>query len=350
MARHVLERRLPGQVLLAVSSLCQDMDSGHQHPSSTTITLMLESIHRLKEQLEKPDGVGDDTILAMTNLWVYEAVLAMGRVDMPGQKPLHNPGSSQQSIQTHIDGLQRSIKHLGGLSQLSPEAMWSVAWCVGNLPGYSPIDTPVVNGSTPSMEPRSIGSYCSVTRLLDFLAKIQRLASSPYFQPSMLHEKSFVTMKQTLLRLVQMDTDPKTPLRRLMRSTALVSILLLIFDILLGGSDKGVQGPKERRVQMMQAQDRLREHNIDQEGSPQKAWQVLMTQAETPNLQLHPRAWSVVEMVNVIKHLSMSTMGSLSQLLLEWLLPETCEHAEGFRYERILLKIHYELDGLGSLP
>ncbi|KAK5233075.1 hypothetical protein LTR47_005939 [Exophiala xenobiotica] len=350
MARHVLERRLPGQVLLAVSSLCQDMDSGHQHPSSTTITLMLESIHRLKEQLEKPDGVGDDTILAMTNLWVYEAVLAMGRVDMPGQKPTHNPGASQQSIQTHVDGLQRSIKHVGGLSRLSPEAMWSVAWCVGNLPGYSPIDTPVVNGSNPSMEPRSIGSYCSVTRLLDFLAKIQRLASSPYFQPSMLHEKSFVTTKQTLLRLVQMDTDPKTPLRRLMRSTALVSILLLIFDILLGGSDKGVQGPKERRVQMMQAQDRLREHNIDQEGSPQQAWQVLMTQAETPNLQLHPRSWSVVGMVNVIKHLSMSTMGSLSQLLLEWLLPETCEHAEGFRYERILLKIHYELDGLGSLP
>ena len=135
----------------------------------------------------------------------------------------------------------------------------------------------------------------------------------------------------------------------MMRSTALLSILFLVFDILLGGSDKGVQGPKERRKQMMRAQSRLREHNIDQEGSPQRAWQVLMTQAETPNLQLHPRAWSVVEMVNVLKHLSVSTMDSLSQLLLEWVLPETYEHVEEYRYERILLKIHCELDRLARL-
>lgn len=128
MDRHALERRLPGQVLLAVSSLCQDLESGHQNPSSPTITLMLESIQRLKQQLHKPDGVGDDTILAMANLWVYEAVLAMDRVDMPGQKSIHNSRSSQHSIQTHVDGLQRSIKHIGGLSRLSPEATWSVAW------------------------------------------------------------------------------------------------------------------------------------------------------------------------------------------------------------------------------
>ncbi len=128
MDRHSLERQLPGQVLLAVSSLCQDLESGHQNPSSPTITLMLESIQRLKQQLHKPDGVGDDTILAMANLWVYEAVLAMDRVDMPGQKSIHNSRSSQHSIQTHVDGLQRSIKHIGGLSRLSPEATWSVAW------------------------------------------------------------------------------------------------------------------------------------------------------------------------------------------------------------------------------
>jgi len=128
MDRHSLERQLPGQVLLAVSSLCQDLESGHQNPSPPTITLMLESIQRLKEKLHKPDGVGDDTIIAMTNLWVYEAVLAMDHVDMPGQKPINNSGSSRKSIQTHVDGLQRSIKHIGGLSRLSSETMWSVAW------------------------------------------------------------------------------------------------------------------------------------------------------------------------------------------------------------------------------
>lgn len=99
----------------------------------------------------------------------------------------------------------------------------------------------------------------------------------------------------------------------------------------------------------MKVQKRFVDHDIAQEGSLEKAWQILMTQQETPRLLLHSRTWSIVEMVNVIKHLSFDTVDALSQLLTGYLLPETCEQAEAFRYEKIMLQIHFELDGLAGL-
>lgn len=129
MARHILERKSPSQVLLAISSLCRDHDAGHQQPTSETIALMLRGILLLKEQLQKSDGINGDSILTMTNLWTYEAVLGFDIVDnMTTQSTRANTAASLQSIQTHIDGLRRSITHMGGLNHLPPEAMWSVAW------------------------------------------------------------------------------------------------------------------------------------------------------------------------------------------------------------------------------
>ncbi|KAJ9633989.1 hypothetical protein H2204_006536 [Knufia peltigerae] len=129
MARHILKRKSPSQVLLAISSLCRDHDAGHQQPTSETIALMLRGILLLKEQLQKSDGINGDSILTMTNLWTYEAVLGFDIVDnMTTQSTRANSAASLQSIQTHIDGLRRSITHMGGLNHLPPEAMWSVAW------------------------------------------------------------------------------------------------------------------------------------------------------------------------------------------------------------------------------
>lgn len=153
----------------------------------------------------------------------------------------------------------------------------------------------------------------------------------------------------TLLRLTEASRDETTPLRRSLSSTSLVSIFLFIFDIVLGGDDAVLQESRVRRDELMQAQARLMNHNLDKEGSPEKAWQVLMCQAETPHLRLHSRTWPVVETMNVIKQLKGSTIDEISRLLLGWLLPETCERLEKLRYERVVLQIRLELDGLANL-
>lgn len=99
----------------------------------------------------------------------------------------------------------------------------------------------------------------------------------------------------------------------------------------------------------MSAQTRLVERGIDQEGSFEKAWQVLMTRQESPKLELHSRTWAIAETVNVCKQLHVDVVDSLSRLLLAYFLPATGEPIEAFPYEKVLLQIHVELDGLGDL-
>ncbi len=131
MARHLMKRRLPAYFLLALCSLHRDLESGHRTPTSDTLGFLLEGIQSLKEQLESPDGVSDDIILAVCCLWKYEAALTMGLVEesAPTATEAQTLAKSFTSnIQTHIDGLQRSIKCLGGLPNLSSETLWLVAW------------------------------------------------------------------------------------------------------------------------------------------------------------------------------------------------------------------------------
>ncbi|KIW09983.1 hypothetical protein PV08_11759 [Exophiala spinifera] len=350
VARHMLLRKLPCQVLLAISSLYRDLDAGRQDPTSETIAFMLGGIQLLKEQLQTPDTIDGDSILTMTGLWMYEAVLRFEIVDWVSTRPTTtNTESSLQSIQAHLDGLRRSIAHIGGLKYLPPEAMWSVAWCVASLPGYWTLDAKMTEDQSISRARLTPGSQCSLTRLVDFLTRIERLASSTDFQPNILQETSFSLMRRSLLRLVQMPTNQRTVLKRMMRSTSMLSIMLFTFDVLLGGSKAHIQPLRERQREMMRLQDRLDQHNIDQEGSPQLAWQILMTEKETPHVQLHPRAWPIVEMVNEVKHLSVATIDSMSKLLIEWMFPRDAGHVADFRYERLLLQIHYELDGVAGV-
>ncbi|KAI1626431.1 hypothetical protein EDD37DRAFT_607996 [Exophiala viscosa] len=353
VARHILNRPLPAQFLLATSSLSRDLDSGRRSPTSETIGLMLNGIRMLKERINTPAGLSEEIILAMVNLWMYEAVLTMDVVDDgPEREPTQGrqlPKVVPGGIQTHIDGLERSISLLGGLKSLSPVTVSLLAWCTSTLPGYSTIDMRTTYSS--HKERRSTASNSCFARLLDRLTKIQILSTATCgSQPSsFIHEAVFTSLRRTLLRLTQTSGDQRTPMRRLMRSASSVSILLFIFDILLGGSDTALREPKERRNELMQAQARLIEHNLDKDGSPEKAWQVLLYQADTPHSRLHSRTWSIVEMVNVVKQLKGSTIDAVSRLLLNCLLPETREESEESTYGGIVLQIHHDLDCLANL-
>ncbi|OQU98273.1 hypothetical protein CLAIMM_04082 [Cladophialophora immunda] len=359
LVNHVIPRAVPARILLAISSLHHDIEVGHQTPSSETLSLVLEGISSLKEHLQSPSAVSDDTILAVINLWAYEVTLSIGSArsgtDTASAQGKIIPKSLTDNIQTHLHGLQRSIECRGGLRNLSPETLWLLAWCVCTLPGYSPIDT--------RMMAPDVGSNCSLrtvvdpsyrpSRLFETLAKVQKHVSLRRFQPNILHDVSFSPLRTVLLRLNVMRHalhGQTTPMNRLRKSTSLLSTLLFIFDVFVEVTESTHGGASPRRDPLVAVQKRFVDHRIDKEGSPEKVWQVLMTEQEAPRLQLHPRTWPIVEMVNAIKHLNISTVDALSQLLLGYLLPETCDYAaEDFKCEKTLLQVYFELDGLADL-
>lgn len=132
MARYILSRPLPAQFLLATSSLSRDLASNRRSPSPGTLGLMLNGIRLLKEQIQKPEGLSEDSILAMINFWMYEAVLTMDVVELePESHPRLEdqiPKGVPDSVKTHIDGLERSIGLLGGLRSLTPVTLSLLAW------------------------------------------------------------------------------------------------------------------------------------------------------------------------------------------------------------------------------
>ncbi|EXJ54602.1 hypothetical protein A1O7_09943 [Cladophialophora yegresii CBS 114405] len=351
MAQHIMTRPVSSRILLAISSLNHDIERGHREPTSDTLALVVEGIGLLQQQIRRPDAMSEDAILTVLSLWAYEVTLSMG---VPSENQRF-PKSLTHNVHTHLNGLQKSIKCCGGIQNLSSETMWLLAWCVSTMPGYWPIDNrtmeQVCNNTRPT-QPQADGYYF-LTRLFDTLSKIQRQMSSPDTLSSILNEESFSSLRKTLLRLnVERQTlaEETTPMGRLRKSVALAASLLFIFDVLLGGTDRAHQEARGRRKDLLRAQRRLTDHHLEEEGSLEKVWSVLMTQQEEPRLQLHPRAWSIVEMVNVIKHLHVPTLDALSQLLLGYLLPETRSHSTAdYRYERLLIQIHIELDGLADL-
>ena len=142
--------------------------------------------------------MSDDTILAVINLWTDEGTLAMGLAS----EDQTVPASLTNNNQAHLDGLQRSIKCRGGLRNLSPEALWHLAWCVSTMLGYLPIDTRMMQptaGNTQPMQSQVDGYHC-LTRLFDTLAHIQRQMSPLDSLSSILDAPSFSSLRKILLR------------------------------------------------------------------------------------------------------------------------------------------------------
>lgn len=130
---HVLARPLPAKFLRATISLSRDNESGPGRPSPETISLLLDGLGSLKEQIQTPDMMSDDRILAVMNLWIYEATLLMDIPSMQSSRSAHKtpqPISSadQKKIQAHINGLQKLIACHGGIQNLTAECEWALAW------------------------------------------------------------------------------------------------------------------------------------------------------------------------------------------------------------------------------
>ncbi|KIX05565.1 uncharacterized protein Z518_06437 [Rhinocladiella mackenziei CBS 650.93] len=121
MAKHLLKRPLPAHIFLSILSLNRDIELG-QSPTSETIGLVLGGIRLLKQQIQNPN---DDSIAAVISLWIYEVTLAM---DVVQRMSRHDQILVSSNIQTHVDGLRRSLKCLGGPRNLSAETLWLLAW------------------------------------------------------------------------------------------------------------------------------------------------------------------------------------------------------------------------------
>lgn len=128
-------RPLPAKFLRATISLSRDSESGTGpgRPSSGTLSLLLDGLGSLKEQIQTPGIISDDSILAVINLWIYEATLLMDITSVQTSKSASKPqqpvsATDQTKIQAHIDGLQRLIACHGGLHNLSAECEWALAW------------------------------------------------------------------------------------------------------------------------------------------------------------------------------------------------------------------------------
>src|ERR1700742_2246103 len=134
MANHIMTRPVSSRILLATSSLHRDIEAGHRTPSLETLAFIVEGIGLLQQQLQSPDAVSEDTVLAVINLWTYEVTLSMGFAT----QDQNVPKSLAKNVQTHLNGLERSIRWRGGLRNLAPETLWHLAWCVSTMPGYSP--------------------------------------------------------------------------------------------------------------------------------------------------------------------------------------------------------------------
>jgi hypothetical protein len=226
--------------------------------------------------------------------------------------------------------------------------------CVSTLPGYFPISPKVASPFTTGIQslPAADKSQGPVPRLFEKLAKIQTLITSVDFQCSILHHAELLPLRTVLHRLgmmLQSRKCQKTPLQKLTRSTSTVSIMLFIFDIIFGSLEHPELNPASRHDELLRIQQRLISQKLDHEGSFEKAWQVLMVGDEQPSLQLHSRAWPIAETTNILKHLNLTTLDSLSKMLMGFLLPGICGEIGEYGLEKLLQQIHLELDGLSSL-
>lgn len=192
-----------------------------------------------------------------------------------------------------------------------------------------------------------------LSRLFVKLANIKKLLAAVNFQCTFLNQAEFLPLKVMLYRLgtmLQSRRCQRTPLQKLTKSTSTISILLFILDIIFGSlDDLGDTIPVSRPHELLEVQQRLVSQRLDQEGSFEKAWQVLMVEDEPTILKLHPRAWSIAETTNILKHLNLTTLNSLSKMLMSFLLPGSWGVVGEYGFEKVLSQIHVELEGIPGL-
>lgn len=228
------------------------------------------------------------------------------------------------------------------------------------MPGYFP--TPSKLAPPISSSRRSLAaadeSQGARSRLLAKLARIKKLLAAVNFQCTFLNQADFLPLKVVLYRLgtmLQSRRCQKTPLQKLTRAASTISILLFILDIMFGSlEDLAVvrePSPISRPHELLKVQQRLISQRLDQEGSFEKVWQVLMVQDEptTTTLRLHPRVWPIAETTNILKHLNLTTLNSLSKMLMSFLLPSSGGLVGEYGFEKILSQIRAELEGISSI-
>jgi hypothetical protein len=183
-------------------------------------------------------------------------------------------------------------------------------------------------------------SYCELS---NFLSKLHRLSCS---SPSVFQTNAhFFDSQSPLHRLLGFFDD--TGLEAFRDPTKWLSItrlacLLWILTIFLDYS----RSPLQLAGELQDLKIRLQRHRLDRFGLPMMLCMLLLKKEES--LELHPRSWAVVRLMNVIKNWEVSKQHDLTRLLRGYLSDNQTIEAHQQQYYDIMEGIREDLATLNG--
>jgi hypothetical protein len=174
--------------------------------------------------------------------------------------------------------------------------------------------------------------------LLELLSNLHRLSCS---SPSIFQVNAHLLGPQSALhRLLGIFdiTGPnffRNPTKTI--SSSRLTCLLWILTIFL----EYAQSPIHLAGELQDLKIRLQHHGLDRFGSPMMLCWVLLRKEES--LELHPRSWAVVRLINVIKLWDVSKQHNLTTLLHGYLLDNQTTKAHKEQYYCVIEGIMEEL-------
>jgi hypothetical protein len=179
--------------------------------------------------------------------------------------------------------------------------------------------------------------------LSDFLANLHSLSCS---SPSIFQANAYLFGPQSRLHRF-FGTLNLTGLEAFRYPVKVISILRLfcllwILRIFL----EHAQSPLELVGELQYLQIRLSRHGLDRFGSPMMLCWLLLREEEI--LELHPRSWAVVRLLNIIKVWNISRQHKLTTLLYGYLLCDEANEAQQQQHYSFMKDIMEDLTTLAA--
>lgn len=177
--------------------------------------------------------------------------------------------------------------------------------------------------------------------LSDFLSNLHALSCSI---PSIFQAYSWIFRHRSLLHRF-FGTLNLTGLEAFRNPVKVISILRLVCLLwILRIFLEHAQSPLELVGELQYLQIRLSRHGLDRFGSPMILCWLLLREEDI--LELHPRSWVVVRLINIIKVWNVSRQHKLTTLLYGYLLCDEASEAQQQQHYSVMKEIMDDLTTL----